>query len=560
MKLLAITSSFLVLFNTLSFGQDNSESAAEASVTGSASQPVLNAPDTSDSNPIVSIVRSGVPINSALKISIGSIVKLASSSGGLTDFNKAISSVAKGSDIDTISSALDLGLAIDDALGVGEGGYDLASVKAAIDSGLSFEDAANQIDSGLSADELASLSDYSSLYNLTSNSDLITSINAVILGKADSYSADNLQIALTEAVKLADVLLADQVITQSVPTPISAESFTSGSGYNFELARLLVEYGAIGDKGSTLASALLGTEYAASTGTGTLSVASSTSDYISYLASLTGSATFGEIDAASSVLDVPMSNVSLSAGSNITLGSDGGNSEISVSNILTPSNGLNSERKVLVIGAAKDLTVLGDVKFTNDGNKAEDNALAIGAADNVMISNANLSYDGANLAIGSGDQTSDSMWLANTTINAGGNLAVGSLGTLNISSAEILVGQANQINSDPDNVYLYANDLIQVNGLSFSGSKLDDVYMEAITLNLRNIDFPSSADVMLRSRDGSLHFDTYASPVVGGVNMTNVKHGSTTLNRAHFDGIAGHHDSSILLPNGTPAVKIRKQY
>jgi hypothetical protein len=532
MKLLAITSSFVVLLNTLSFGQDNSESAAEASVTGSASQPVLNAPDTSDSNPIVTIVRMGVPINSALSISIGQIVKLASSSGGLADFQKAINSVASGNDIDAISNALALGLSINDALAA--------------------------VESGLSAEELSSLSTYSSLYDLTSNSELIKSINAVILGKADSYSADNLQVALTEAVKVADILLKDQVITQSLPTPISAESFTSG--YNFELARLLVEYGAIGDKGSSLASALLGAEYVASTGTGALSVASSTSDYINYLATLTGSATFGEVDAASSVLDVPMSNVSLSAGSNITLGSEGEESEISVSNILTPSNGLNSQRKVLVVGAAKDLTVLGDVKFTNDGNKAEDNALAIGAADNVRISNANLSYDGANLAIGSGDQTSDSMWLANTTISAGGNLAVGSLGTLNISSAEILVGQANQSQSDPDNVYLYANDLIQANGLSFSGSKLDDVYMEAITLNLRNIDFPSSADVMLRSRDGSLHFDTYSSPVVGGVNMTNVKHGSTTLNLDHFDGIAGHHDSSILLPNGTPAVKIRKQY
>ena len=308
MKLLAITSSFLVLFNSFSVAQDNSESAAEASVTGSASQPALNAPDTSDSNPIVSIVRLGVPINSALKIPIGSIIKLASASGGLSEFKKAIESVGDGADIDAITTALDSGLAIDDAI--------------------------NAVVSGLTADQLGSLAAYNSLYDLTSNSDLIASINAVILAKADSYSVDNLQIALTEAVKVADVLLTDQVITQTLPTPISAESFTSGSGYNYELARLLVEYGAIGDKGSSLASALLGTEFAASTGTGTLTVASSTSDYINYLATLTGSATFGEVDAASSVLDVPMSNVSLSAGSNITLGSEGEESEISVSTVL----------------------------------------------------------------------------------------------------------------------------------------------------------------------------------------------------------------------------------
>ena len=59
--------------------------------------------------------------------------------------------------------------------------------------------------------------------------------------------------------------------------------------------------------------------------------------------------------------------------------------------------------------------------------------------------------------------------------------------------------------------------------------------------------FPSTADVMLRSRDGSIHFDTYSNPTVGGVNMTDVSHGGTTLQRSHFDGIAGHHDSSIRL-------------
>ena len=122
-----------------------------------------------------------------------------------------------------------------------------------------------------------------------------------------------------------------------------------------------------------------------------------------------------------------MSNISLAPGSDITLGSSGSDSQIDVSNILTTSGGVDAQRKILVVGAAKDLTVLGNVEFTNT-NKAEDNALVVGAADNVMIDGASLSYDGANLAIGAGDQTSDSLWLANTSITAGGNLAVGSLG------------------------------------------------------------------------------------------------------------------------------------
>jgi hypothetical protein len=81
--------------------------------------------------------------------------------------------------------------------------------------------------------------------------------------------------------------------------------------------------------------------------------------------------------------------------------------------------------------------------------------------------------------------------------------------------------------------------------------------MEAITINLNDVHFPSNADVMLRSRDGTLHFNTFNSPKVGSVNLTNVSHGGTTLNEGMFSGSAGHINSGITLPNGTPAVKIR---
>jgi hypothetical protein len=155
------------------------------------------------------------------------------------------------------------------------------------------------------------------------------------------------------------------------------------------------------------------------------------------------------------------------------------------------------------------------------------------------------------------------MRLVNVNIETGGNLAISSLDELHIGlsdthSSTFSVGTGGK-NSDPDNVYLVANNLIQVNGLNFSG-RLDDVYMEAITINLKNVAFPSSADVMLRSRDGTLHFNTFNSRVVGGVNLTNVSHGATTLSSEHFDaGVSGHIDSTIRLPNGTAAIKIRKQ-
>jgi uncharacterized protein YggL (DUF469 family) len=339
-------------------------------------------------------------------------------------------------------------------------------------------------------------------------------------------------------------------------------STLTSNGYNYELVRLLVEYGAIGSKGSSLANEILGDSYSSFTSTGTLAALANTSDYLSYLETLTGSATFGDIDSESSVLSVPTDNIILAPGSNITIGQTSTSSTIDVKDFLTSSNGVDEQRKILIVGAAKDLNFAGDVTFTNATNNVEDHALVLGAADEVMVSGSDITYTGSNLAIGAGgdDLSKESnMYLHNTTITTGGNLAAGTLGKLSISNANFTVGNGGK-NSDPDNVYLYANELIQVNGLGFSGSRLDDVYMEAITINLKDVAFPNTADVILKSRDGSLHFDSYSAPIVGGVNMTNVSHGITTLNSVHFDGVPGHHDSSIRLPNGKAAVKIRKQY
>jgi len=67
--------------------------------------------------------------------------------------------------------------------------------------------------------------------------------------------------------------------------------------------------------------------------------------------------------------------------------------------------------------------------------------------------------------------------------------------------------------------------LIEINGLSFGATaRLDDVYMEAITINLKDVTFPSASDVFLRTRDGAIAFNTFTSPTVGAANFTNVVH------------------------------------
>lgn len=87
--------------------------------------------------------------------------------------------------------------------------------------------------------------------------------------------------------------------------------------------------------------------------------------------------------------------------------------------------------------------------------------------------------------------------------------------------------------------------------------------MESKTIHIQNTSFPATADVMLRSQAGSLHFPTSADNVAsGGVNFTNVKHlgiSNSALNSSQFSGVNGHINSTATLPNGTPFIKVRGQ-
>lgn len=471
-----------------------------------------------------------------------------------------------------------------DALAAGYSATDVETFDSAkltqltnmISSGLTKAEADLSQTLGIS-DTLASY--LSGLLAKTQNAELKNTINNVLADAA--YTAESHQSALTSAASVADAILRDVSIQSAsdFPTAINVASF-AGNGYNTELVKLLVKYGAIGSKGSELATAAINGFSTTSSSSSNLSglLSASSSDYLSLLSTLTGNTDLGDPDGdndnfmKSTVLDVKLDKINLIPGANISLGAKGSSSTVDVTPLLTKSTS-TADRKVLVIGAAKDMTIAGDVTFTNS-NDVEDHALAIGAADDFYLrseyapANAadydnpapiNVKYTGSNLGLGS----EDTMRLVNVNIETGGNLALSSLNELHIGlsdshSSTFSVGTGGK-NSDPDNVYLVANNLIQVNGLNFSG-RLDDVYMEAITINLKDVAFPSTADVMLRSRDGTLHFNTFNNRVVGGVNLTDVSHGGVNLSPAHFDnGPAGHIDSVITLPNGTSAIKIRKQ-
>lgn len=630
------------------------ESAAESSVTTSSSQKSAAAPESIESNPVVTVVKSGLSISNALTIRVADIISVAKAGGtvsNLISISKKIEEVKKNPTgkakfLENLVAAANKGITfksseeLDATIKLVEAAGDtafttdtLTKIKTNQDAGVTIvmqeeigvDAVATAIDNGDDANTIAAL--YESVKDLsddekaalvasstaelsqeirdfknslkesitasdTVKGNLNLAINAV-LADADYTGQTSLQTALSNAVILANEILADRTIsgTDAITSDHAKNvASLSASGYNTELIKLLIKYGAVGDKGSTLATEALSgfssTSTTSSSLVGYLTDVSSTSDYLGLLSTLTGDSGIGDADGddndflnptKNTVLHVSKDKVSLYPGSNISIGAKGSETSVDVSSILQPAAN-HDDRKILVVGAAKDLTIVGDTTFTNT-NDVEDHALVLGAADELYFrseyssANAadyadpvpiNLEYTGSNLGLGSESE----MRLVNVNIKTGGNLAIASLDKVYIGQttrdnlSTFTVGTGGE-NSDPDNVYIYANELIQVNGLAFAG-RVDDVYMDAITIDLSNVTFPTNSDVLLRSRDGGLNFGD-AARTVGDVNfIENVKHLSisdTALTAADFDYSKGdgHINSDSALPNGTPHIKIRSR-
>ena len=600
---------FTFFFSTLIC--NGQEDAAAASATGSAAAPAKGAPKAAQANNQLRTLHIAVH-----KLGLTSDqLKTALASGGLDGLRKTYKDALEGgasfAEFKTHGKSLAMGL-VDNFADAKEHG-DLVL------QGVSLQDAKDHGDLLRAGHTLEDAKAYGDL--LRANSDLSVE-EALAAAKADPTnllsvakdaviakynSSYSYNVALESAMVLATSILTDRTITSTLPAvSVTLDNILSGGGYNFEFIRLLSSYGAIGSNGDTLAAAILGADYSEYAKGGLLSygaigsngdtlaaailgsdygggeyakggllsdfvsTSASTKDFMvkdpvsqkGLLYALTGVREFHSDDASSTLFDIPLSNVSLSPGSNITLGAAGSDSTIDVSGKLSPASS-SKDRKILIVGAAKDLNLAGNVKFTNS-NDAEDHALVLGAADDVIIDGSDIEYTGSNLAIGAGGTDADSMYLVNTTISTGGNLAAGSLGNLNISNANFNVGLANSATSDPDNIYLYANEKIVVDNMVTSGGRIDDIYMESKTIHIKNTSFPAVAEVMLRSQAGSLHIQNSSSDIqAGGVNFYKVKHlgiSNSDLTRDQFSGVDGHINSvAPPLPNGTPHIRIRAQ-
>jgi len=132
------------------------ESAAESSVTTSSSKKSAAAPETIESNPVVTVVKSGLPMQVAITIPVADMVKVAEAGGSLTNLQTTAVKVAQlkeqGKDpvaiIKSAVKAIDKGIKFTSTAGQGfldvavslvDGKIkenELADVKSNLDSGV----------------------------------------------------------------------------------------------------------------------------------------------------------------------------------------------------------------------------------------------------------------------------------------------------------------------------------------------------------------------------------------------------------------------------------------
>ena len=423
-KYLSILLSFFLI--TPAFSQDEDEdgqgsgqSTAEAAVTGSASQPADASSGSIESNPIVTLVRSGVSITKAVQFSPAQVSSLASASGSVTNFESSSSDIESGS-------------------------ITLSSLLTSLEAGF-----------------------------FTQNSALLTlaQTTATAIGGSNTH--------LEAAVYLAEQFITDVTLTSGSNLPTDATVASLGTSVTYEMLQLLNNYGAFGSSGDSIitASGLASGQ--------SLTAASSTSDYLTYLGTIIGKSTIDKNLKDSSgnpisVINVPTANIKVGGANKYTLGSASAASTVDVSSKLpavayTDADASPSDENIYIIGAIKDVFTAGAVTFTNT-NDAEDHVLAIGAGDQVGIYH-DITYTGSNLAIGqAGKIASDDATYSTRTsaindkralliqadISTGGNLAIGSLGQIQVKGATFTLGTANETSAGSNCIHIRCRQSLHV--------------------------------------------------------------------------------------------------
>lgn len=176
---------------------------------------------------------------------------------------------------------------------------------------------------------------------------------------------------------------------------------------------------------------------------------------------------------------------------------------------------------IFAFAAGNDITFNGSATFMHSPE-----TLGIGSVGTVTVaSGSTLSSDASmNFGIGS----NKAMSLSGITVeNTVGSVYVGSLSDLTLKDMTFRSGYGKEIHHFSDRT-------LDVNNVSYY-SGVDTIRMQAETINLRNIDFPSGSEVILKSRLGVANFGSSQSGKVNFISNVRYGGGSDITNQSILD-------------------------
>jgi len=235
---------------------------------------------------------------------------------------------------------------------------------------------------------------------------------------------------------------------------------------------------------------------------------------------------------------------------NITLsGNAGVVTEVDVTDTkLKEAHNTKATSRLFSVAAVENMDVSGEIKIKNSNSKAATtrNVMVIGAIGSMKIAdNTKIVNEGRILAVGAGKlQGPNGVQVKGLELESQGSIVVGSGKSLNLAGAKFKLGASKQ------HLVMYAQNNLTVNSPKFEGFRQKaDVYMEANTINLSNVDFPDGSKVKLVSKEGGTINGTtgsgiyphFGSSEFGRVNfIKNVSYASNQINSTStFDTYGG---------------------
>jgi len=176
----------------------------------------------------------------------------------------------------------------------------------------------------------------------------------------------------------------------------------------------------------------------------------------------------------------------------------------------------------LIVASSEDISLSGDISFSSATSNIEELLFISGASIN-FTQGTIIDFSGDSLGFGS----FDSLEIINVDLHAEDSIGVRSLDSIVIENSEFATR-----GTGADEIHMIAAADLTIDNLRFS-DQVRQITMEAMTINLSNLNFPNGSMVNLNSAYGGIDgvYPNFGSVATGRVNfIKNVQYNSNLIN------------------------------